>query len=109
MKVSNNTPPSTQMVEQSKSAERSQAGERAEAKATGDKNIDGNSMVRISDDAKLMQKATEMAHSAPDVRADRVAALRAQIDSGTYHIDAGAIADRLLTEHLGTDFGQNNL
>ena len=38
--------------------------------------------------------------NADDVRADRVASLKAAVDSGNYHVSAGAVADKLLTSML---------
>jgi negative regulator of flagellin synthesis FlgM len=35
-----------------------------------------------------------------DVRADRVASLKAAVDSGNYHVSAGAVADKLLNSML---------
>ena len=43
--------------------------------------------------ARALQAVTEQ----PEVREDRVAALQAQIANGTYQVDAGAIARRLVT------------
>ena len=63
----------------------------------------------ISDNARLMQHATEIANAAPDVRKDKVEALKKAIASGTYHVDSAAIADKLVDEHLSSDFGKNKL
>jgi len=58
--------------------------------------------VKISDSAKdrsaAITKATEIAKNTPDIREDRVAALKAQIDGGTYQIDSGKIADGMMRE-----------
>lgn len=51
--------------------------------------------VHISDEARQLRNATLEVQQAPDVRVDRVAALRAQIADGTYQIDAEAIAQRI--------------
>lgn len=42
-----------------------------------------------------MSRALQAVMDAPDVRMDRVEALRAAIEGGTYQVDAGAIAERL--------------
>lgn len=60
--------------------------------------------VQISDDGKgraaEFQKALEIAKGTPDVREDRVAALKKQIADGTYQVDSGKIADGMLREAI---------
>jgi negative regulator of flagellin synthesis FlgM len=66
--------------------------------------------VELSDRAKSrsaeQKKAFEIAKNTPDVREDRVAALKARIQAGTYEVDSGKIADGMLREafmeHLAT-------
>ncbi len=53
--------------------------------------------VTLSDDARLVSLASRSAQEAPDVRADRVAALKAQVEAGTYQPDSKKIAEKLLT------------
>jgi flagellar biosynthesis anti-sigma factor FlgM len=56
--------------------------------------------------AAEQKKAFDIAKNTPDVREDRVAELKAKIQSGTYEIDSGKIADGMLREaimeHLAT-------
>lgn len=52
--------------------------------------------VEISDRARLIDAAREALHRLPDVRADRVEALRARIASGSYDVPAAEVADRIL-------------
>ena len=58
------------------------------------------------DRAEAYQKALDIARKTPDVREDRVAALKKQIAEGTYKADSGNIADGMLREairdHLAT-------
>lgn len=68
-----------------------------------------SSQVDISDEARLMQKASEIAYSTEAVRSDRVAQLKKSISDGSYKVDSSILADRLLEEHLTTDFGKNSL
>ncbi len=56
--------------------------------------------VVISDAAKRIQEARAQLDQIPDVREDKVAELRNQIQSGTYSVDAEKAADKLLKEHL---------
>lgn len=50
------------------------------------------------DRAEAMQKAFDIARSTPEVREDRVASLKKQIQDGTYQVDSGKIADSMLRE-----------
>lgn len=109
MKVTNNAPLNPQIIERSKSTDKALAPERAVA-ATEPKAVSKHgSLVEISDDAQLMKKAAEIAGSVPDIRQDKVQKLKKLIEEGKYKVDAAEVADRLLKEHLNTDFGKNNL
>jgi flagellar biosynthesis anti-sigma factor FlgM len=70
----------------------------------GGKKGDADYGVQISSDgaarAVASQKAYDIAKATPDVRQDRVAALKAQIDAGTYQIDSGKIADGMMHEAI---------
>ena len=70
----------------------------------------GASHIEISEDAKLMQQARDIVKNLPEsTSSERVAALKQSVRAGTYNVDAGTIADRLLEEHLGSHFGKNSL
>lgn len=56
--------------------------------------------VSFSSDAQAMAKAHELASAAPDVREDKIAALKARIESGEYGVSAEEIADRMVDDHL---------
>lgn len=57
--------------------------------------------VNVSRDALLLTEALRAAQNAPDVRADKVDALRAKIANGVYEIDARRIAASLIREDPG--------
>jgi negative regulator of flagellin synthesis FlgM len=59
--------------------------------------------VVISDTAKRIQEAQKQIQTIPDVRADKVAELRSQIENGTYEIKADAIAGKMIKESLLND------
>ena len=111
MKVNTNAPfhPS---VSQEASIEKSKAKENGgkpfAPELTSAQKLPG-SEVEISERAQLLKKANEIVHQTPEIRKERVEELKAQILAGTYRVDAGSIADKLLEDHLGTDFGKNNL
>jgi negative regulator of flagellin synthesis FlgM len=56
--------------------------------------------VTISDKARSMVAANKAVSDAPDVREDRVAALKAAIAAGTYSVDSRQLASKLVN-HLG--------
>ena len=62
--------------------------------------IRGSANVNVSERAQMMQKAKELALKADNVDEAKVARLQKLIDEGKYKVDADAIADRLVDEHL---------
>lgn len=58
-------------------------------------------MTRMARNGRLLNEALKSAHSAPDVREDKIAALRAKIASGAYQIDTARIARALIREEPG--------
>lgn len=67
--------------------------------------------VQLSDDARKRaderKKSFEIAKNTPDIREEKVAAIKAKIQAGTYEVDSGKIADGMLREaimeHLATN------
>jgi negative regulator of flagellin synthesis FlgM len=57
--------------------------------------------VSISSEAKAIATANTAVASAPEIRADRVEAIRAAIADGTYTIDSRALA-RAMVDKLGS-------
>jgi len=53
----------------------------------------------VSSTAQFIAVAKVQMESIPDVRTDRVEALRVQLDSDDYHPDGEAVAEGLLKEH----------
>ena len=54
--------------------------------------------VTVSAQARELYRAMQAVDAHSDVRADRVEALRAQIDAGTYKVDAQGLAQRLVED-----------
>ena len=54
--------------------------------------------VQVSQDGQLLSVARKAAQEAPDVRAEKVARLRAQVADGTYARDSRLIAAALVRE-----------
>ena len=59
--------------------------------------------VALSNAAKNIQEAQKQLEAIPDVREDKVAELKEQIENGTYEIDAEKIADKMLKDALLND------
>jgi len=64
-----------------------------EAEPKGDK-------VSFSDEGRLRTEAYKEAMNAPEVREDKVAAIKAQIASGEYEIDSKKIAEGILRDEI---------
>lgn len=64
--------------------------------------------VVISDAAKRIREAKIQLDETPDVREDKVARLKEQVESGTYEINAEKTADKLIKEHLINDLLSSN-
>lgn len=59
-----------------------------------------SSRVELSPRAQEAKRIKELATAAPDVDEAKVAKFRKLIDEGKYNIDAKAIADKMVDEHL---------
>ena len=59
--------------------------------------------VVLSNAAKDIHKAQRQLAAIPDVREDKVAQLKEQIENGTYEIDEEKIADKMLKDELLKD------
>jgi negative regulator of flagellin synthesis FlgM len=87
-------------AQQAKNGEKAaEASKSANVAASGDANAD------ISAKGKEFAKAKAVASEAPDVREEKIAALKARIAEGRYKIDADAIADRMVDDHLKMGIG----
>ena len=56
--------------------------------------------VVLSDTAKKVQEAQKQLKTIPDVREDKVAQLKEQIENGTYEIDEEKIAGKMIKDML---------
>jgi negative regulator of flagellin synthesis FlgM len=54
------------------------------------------SSVEVSDRAQEVRRVTRQVNELPDVREDRVQALKAQIEAGTYKVSGEDIADLII-------------
>jgi flagellar biosynthesis anti-sigma factor FlgM len=68
------------------------------SKAQGVSSGAGEDTVTLSSAAGDVQRLTSTLNGIPEVRNDRVQALKHKIQTGTYSIDHGKLADALLSE-----------
>ena len=104
MKISNTKiGPSTPQIDTAKTGKSGQADGAAKAKtARGPEQraeVKQSTNVNVSPRAQQMQRAKEIA-SADTIDEAKVARLQKMIDAGAYKVDAEAIADRLVDEHM---------
>lgn len=59
--------------------------------------------VELSDAGKRVQEAHKQLESVPDIREEKVAQLKEQVENGTYEVDAEKVADKMLRESLLND------
>jgi negative regulator of flagellin synthesis FlgM len=59
--------------------------------------------VELSPQAKGMQEAMRILDTLPDVREDKVAQIKQQIEEGSYEIDGKKIAEKMIGEALVND------
>ncbi len=72
----------------------------AEGSRTASPGAASSTKTEISDRGREIAKAKTEALSAPDVREAKIAELKSRIDAGRYKVDADAVADRMVNEHL---------
>lgn len=99
MKISNKTNTSAANIESAKSAKQSVDGAR-DKKSVGSSALGESSKVDLSERAQSIKRAKELATPDNSVDEAKVARLQKMIDEGKYNIDASAIADKMVDEHL---------
>lgn len=70
------------------------------ADALNSSSLAESSRVELSPRAQEAKRIKELAMSTPDVDEAKVAKFRKLIDEGNYKVDAEAIADKMVDEHL---------
>ena len=64
--------------------------------ASASQKSEGGTTVSLSQKAKQVQKVHETIQSEPDIRSQRVSAIKDNIKNGTYKIDYDKIAEKIL-------------
>ena len=102
MKITGKMPNSTAGTESTKSTKAAGLDALDGGKTKASKNVledmGNSSRVEVSSRAQDMAKAKELATPGDSVDEAKVARLQKLIDSGTYKVDADAVADRMVDE-----------
>ncbi len=90
--------------------EQSQADKAKQAEKKGAKNQSQSTdsekdRVTLSQGAKLFQTATQEAANSSEVRAEKVQALKEQVDNGSYQPDSQKTAEKMIREDMENWFG----
>ena len=86
------------------------AGEIEEKKLVDQQKIDGkeqqqqDTIVHLSQASKEAQQIKEIISSEPDIREEKVSALKEKIESGTYQVDHNGVADKLVDDFIDEIF-----
>lgn len=80
--------------------EKNSTGAASKADALTSSTLGESSRVDVSPRAQEAKRIKELAMAAPDVDEAKVAKFRQLIDEGKYKVDAEAIADKMVDEHL---------
>ena len=70
----------------------------AEQKDNANKADDGKDKITVSGKAKEINELRNLISNMPDIRSDRVDAIKKAIDSGEYNVDAREVAGKMLDE-----------
>ncbi|MCB0391433.1 MAG: flagellar biosynthesis anti-sigma factor FlgM [Bdellovibrionales bacterium] len=100
MKVNNSIGPKLTNVDAAKSNPLESVKTNKQANSTTAAELAGSSKVNLSERAQLMQKARDIATNTEDVNEAKVARLQKLIDEGKYQVNAQAIADKMVDEHM---------
>jgi negative regulator of flagellin synthesis FlgM len=98
MKISKVDDASLQMIQQYQKADKVE--DRSSEKAAAASNLVPEEKVNLSTTAKDVQALKNAISNLPDVRQDKVQALKDQIEKGAYKVDAEKVAEKMVGESL---------
>jgi len=62
--------------------------------------VSGSDAVQVSSEARLVAVAQEALAVVPDIRMEKVEAIKVQLDADAYNPDGEAVAEGLIKEHM---------
>ena len=74
--------------------------ERNSAAPPAQNQVPAEDKVDLSSQSKELNKISEALAAAPDVRAEKVEALKKQVESGQYQVDSDTVAEKMIKEFL---------
>ena len=86
-------------VSQLQSGQTGAVGSRNGATSTESLNA-GNDNIVLSQQARLMQKASDVIGQTPDIRQDKVDSIQQSVDQGTYSADTQKVANSMIANML---------
>ncbi len=87
----------TDVVSQIRTETKTEVKKAREAETVGSSKASATDTVALSTGSKEVQQMRQIIDDTPDVRADRVEALKSQVESGEYQVDSRDIADKMLS------------
>jgi negative regulator of flagellin synthesis FlgM len=100
MKISNIDDASLQMIQQYQKADKADKVDDRSSEKTAAPNLVPEEKVNLSTTAKDVQNLSNAISKLPDVRDEKVQALKDQIEKGTYKVDAEKTAEKMVGESL---------
>ncbi len=94
MKIHGNKPPEKKDLSQIASAGKNKTAE----KTTPVEKSGGKDMVNLSKEAKEVSRLKALIDQLPDVRTEKIDALKKAIESGSYTVDSLKLAEKILEE-----------
>ena len=98
MKISDIKDVNAQMIQQYQRGENSAVN--SSDKQAINASVKPEEKVDLSTKAKDIQQAKNALTQLPDVREEKVQEVKTQLEKGTYNIDAGKIADKMVNESI---------
>jgi negative regulator of flagellin synthesis FlgM len=100
MKISKVDDASLQMIQQYQKADKADKVEDRASEKAAAANLVPEEKVNLSTTAKDVQNLSSAISKLPDVREEKVQALKDQIEKGTYKVDAEKTAEKMVGESL---------
>jgi negative regulator of flagellin synthesis FlgM len=100
MKISKVDDASLQMIQQYQKADKADKVEDRASEKAAAANLVPEEKVNLSTTAKDVQNLSNAISNLPDVREEKVQALKDQIEKGTYKVDAEKTAEKMVGESL---------
>jgi len=99
MKISDIKPQadSTQYIDQAQKSKQAEKNQTAQSQGVQSQETD---RVDLSDQSKEMKKIYTAQQMAPDIRTDKVNAVKKSIEENSYQVDSGAVAGKMIRESL---------